>query len=89
MPKLSKMARLTPKLCLAAACLMLVCTAVASAADSAELTDEQLDAQIAKLQKQKALRASGRERRADVSQPQMVTMDGNLTFKVKDGKRIG
>ena len=40
------MARLTLKLCMAAACLMLVCTAVASATDSDELTDKQLEAQM-------------------------------------------
>ena len=80
-----KMARLTLKLCLAATCLTLVCTAVASAANSDELTDRQLEAQIAQLQKQLA----ARDRRAPAASPEMVTMDGSLKFKVKDGKRIG
>lgn len=69
-----------------------MCTAVASAANSDELTDRQLEAQMkafqaqtAKLQKQLA----ARDRRAPAASPEMVTMDGNLTFKVKDGKRIG
>ena len=43
------MVRLNTKLCLAATCLMLVCTAVASAADDDGLTEEHLEAEIAKL----------------------------------------
>lgn len=85
-----KMARLTLKLC-----LTLVCTAVASAANSDELTDRQLEAQMkafqaqaAKLQKQLAAR-DRRAPAAPAASPEMVTMDGSLTFKVKDGKRIG
>ena len=84
------MARLTLKLCLAATCLTLVCTAVASAANSDELTNRQLEAQIAQLQKQlQTNKLAGRDRRAPAASPEMVTMDGSLKFKVKDGKRIG
>ena len=81
------MARLTLKLC-----LTLVCTAVASAANSDELTDRQLEAQMKAFQAQAAKlqnQLAARDRRAPAASPEMVTMDGNLTFKVKDGKRIG
>ena len=72
------MARLNPKLCLAATratCLLLVCTAFASAAGN-DVTQEDLEGQIAKLQKELLAKKTVERAARAVAQPSVKTEDG-------------
>jgi len=70
------MARLNAKLCLAATCLLFVCTAGASPAGN-DATEEDIEAQIAKLQKQllDKKEATARTGRVAPAQPSLKTED--------------